>query len=39
MKKTKYLSYLLPIRSILFMIVFVIGELVTGKAISDISYW
>lgn len=35
----KCLPYLLPIRSILFLLVFIIGAFVTGKAISDISYW
>ncbi len=38
MKKNK-LSYLLPIRSVVFLLVFVIGSYTTGKDLSDISNW
>ena len=35
----KYLPLLLPFRSIVFLLVFVIGSAVTGKAVADISNW
>ena len=38
MKKTK-LPYLLPIRSIIFLLVFVIGSFISGKELRDISNW
>ena len=33
------LPYLLPIRSVVFVLVFVIGAAVTGKAVNSISNW
>ena len=33
------LKYLLPIRSILFILIFVIGSIIVNKNISDISNW
>ena len=33
------LKYLLPIRSIMFILIFVIGSLIVNKNISDISNW
>ena len=35
----KYLPFLLPVRSIVFILVFVIGTLITGKKLTDISNW
>ena len=35
----RYLPFLLPIRSVIFILIFVIGSLVTGKAVTDISNW
>jgi membrane protease YdiL (CAAX protease family) len=35
----KYLSFLLPIRSVIFILVFVIGARLAGKEIADISNW
>lgn len=37
--KDNKLSYLLPIRSVIFLLVFVIGSLVSGKEPADISNW
>ena len=40
MKKTnKNPAYLLPFRSIAFLLVFVIGAMLTGKGVRDISNW
>ena len=33
------LKYLLPIRSIMFILIFVIGSIIVNKNISDISNW
>ena len=38
MKKIKF-SYLLPIRSVIFLLVFVIGAAITRKQLGDISNW
>ena len=38
MKENK-LPYLLPIRSVIFLLVFVIGSFITGKKLTDISNW
>lgn len=38
MKENK-LPYLLPIRSVIFLLVFVIGSFITGKELTDISNW
>ena len=35
----KYLPFFLPIRSVIFILVFVIGALAAGKAVADISNW
>ncbi|SNU05841.1 CAAX protease self-immunity [Lachnospiraceae bacterium] len=35
----KYFPFLLPIRSIVFILVFVVGTLISGKALTDISNW
>ena len=35
----KYLPFLLPIRSIVFLLIFFIGSDITGKALPDISNW
>ena len=32
----KYLPFFLPIRSVIFILVFVIGALAAGKAVADI---
>ncbi len=37
--KQSRLPYLLPMRSVIFLLVFVTGSLITGKEISDISNW
>ncbi len=37
--KVKNAKYLLPIRSILFLLVFVVGAFTTGTKVSDISNW
>ncbi|MBR2744423.1 MAG: CPBP family intramembrane metalloprotease [Clostridia bacterium] len=39
MEKKENLKYLLPIRSILFILVFVIGAAITKRNIGDISNW
>lgn len=39
MEKSNKLKYLLPIRSILFILIFVIGSIITNQKISDISNW
>lgn len=39
MEKTSKLKYLLPIRSILFILIFVIGSIITKQGLSDISNW
>ncbi|MBR3133085.1 MAG: CPBP family intramembrane metalloprotease [Clostridia bacterium] len=39
MEKSDKLKYLLPIRSILFILIFVIGSIITNQKISDISNW
>lgn len=39
MVKNDKLKYLLPIRSILFILIFVIGSIITNQKISDISNW
>ena len=33
------LPYLLPIRSVVFILIFVLGSLITGKELSAISNW
>ena len=33
------LKYLLPIRSILFILIFVIGSIITNKELNDITNW
>ena len=33
------LKYLLPIRSILFILIFVVGSIIVNKEVSDISNW
>ena len=33
------LKYLLPIRSIMFILIFVIGSIIVNKDVSDISNW
>lgn len=38
MKENK-LPYLLPIRSVIFLLVFVIGSFITGNELTDISNW
>lgn len=38
MKNSK-LKYLLPIRSIMFILIFLVGSLIVNKNISDISNW
>ena len=38
MNKSK-LKYLLPIRLIMFILIFVIGSIIVNKNISDISNW
>ena len=39
MEKTSKLKYLLPIRSIMFILIFVIGSIITKQGLSDISNW
>ena len=39
MEKNSKLKYLLPIRSIMFILIFVIGSIIVNKNISDISNW
>lgn len=38
-KKNRYLPYLLPIRCIIFLLLFVIGALIVDKKIAEISNW
>ena len=38
MKKNK-LPYLLPIRSVIFFLIFAIGSLISGRTLGDISNW
>ncbi len=38
MKENKF-PYLLPIRSVIFLLVFVIGSFITGNELTDISNW
>ena len=38
MKENK-LPYLLPIRSVVFLLVFVIGSFISGKELADINNW
>lgn len=33
------LPYLLPFRSIIFMLIFIVGAFITNKKISEISNW
>ena len=37
--KEKNLPYLLPLRSVIFLLVFVLGSMLVGKDVSDISNW
>lgn len=37
--KNKYLPYLLPLRCVIFLLVFVVGALAVGKKIDEISNW
>ena len=39
MEKNSKLKYLLPIRSIMFILIFAIGSIIVNKNISDISNW
>ena len=39
MEKKSKLKYLLPIRCIMFILIFVIGSIITNQNISDISNW
>lgn len=39
MEKNSKLKYLLPIRSIMFVLIFVIGSYITKKGLSDITNW
>lgn len=39
MEKNSKLKYLLPIRSIMFVLIFVIGSYITKKELSDITNW
>lgn len=35
----KYLPYLLPLRCVVFLLVFIVGSAITGKALDEISHW
>ena len=37
--KKEYLKYLLPIRSIMFILIFVVGSYITKKSLNDITNW
>ncbi len=39
MKKNSYAAYFLPLRCIIFPLVFVLGALITGNKLSDTSSW
>ena len=39
MEKNNKLKYLLPIRCIMFILIFVIGSIITKQNLSDISNW
>ena len=39
MEKNSKLKYLLPIRSIMFILIFVIGSVIAKQNLSDISNW
>ncbi|MBR6336453.1 MAG: hypothetical protein IKR76_01865 [Ruminococcus sp.] len=38
-EKTGYMKYLLPIRSVAFLLIFVIGAAVTGRELKEIGVW
>ena len=35
----KILPYLLPVRCIIFLVIFIVGALVTGRKVDEISNW
>ena len=39
MNINKYMAYLLPIRCVVFVLIFVIGAIITKQKIEDISNW
>lgn len=39
MNRNKYLPYLLPLRCVIFLLVFLVGALAVGKKIDEISNW